>query len=168
MIQTLSTNINKEHLIGIASKIDAVLPLNRFEDSPNWSSDAINAEKVYKIQRFVQRVVEETGVSIHFEIVNFFKPVKKIFPYKMQLIKINKNIFNTDIIVDKQICQTITPLTNECKTYVIGNNQGDIVIEDLNNDDYAIASYWTEFKDPNYKQWFIGKYLKYYSDNDQL
>lgn len=162
MITELNININKEHLVGLSEKIDNVCPLNKFNDTPHWSSDLINADKVYRIQKFVQRVVEETGVLIHSQIVDLFKTNNKIFPYNMHLIKIDKNIFNTDIVIEKQICQTITPLTEECKTYVLHNNSGNIEIKDLKIKDYAIASYWTEFKDPYYKGWFIGKYLEYY------
>lgn len=162
MIQIIDTGINKDDLIGIKSKIDAVLPLNKFNDTPHWSTDFINGDKVYRIQKFVQRVFEETGVIIHSQIIDLFKPKNKVYPYNMQLIKIDRNIFNTDIFVEGQICQTITPLNENCKTYVLINRQGEVVVEDLEINDYAIASYWTTFRTPEYKSWFIGKYLKYY------
>ena len=164
MIEVLKTYIYKDHLPGLSSKIDAVCPLNKFSDKPHWSSDCIDADKVYRIQKFVQRVVEETGVQIHSQIVNFFQTKDKIFPYNIQLIKIDKKKFNTDICIDGQICQTITPLVENSNTYILHNNNGDIEIADLVIGDYAIASYWTEFKDPRYKQWIIGKYLKYYAN----
>lgn len=162
MIMELNTNINKEHLVGLSTRIDNVCPLNRFDDKPHWSLDLINADKVYRIQKFVQRVVEETGVLIHSQVIDLFQPKNKIFPYNMQLIKIDKNIFNTDIVIQEQICQTITPLTEDCKTYVLYNNSGNVEVKNLKNNDYAIATYWTEFKDPYYKPWFIGKYLERY------
>ena len=80
----------------------------------------------------------------------------------MQLIKIDRNIFDTDIIVEDQICQTITPLKEDCKTYFISNGQGKVTVPDLNIGDYAIATYWTEYRDPKYKNWFIGKYMVRY------
>jgi hypothetical protein len=85
-----------------------------------------------------------------------------VFPYNIQLIKIDKNTFSTDVIVEDQICQTITPLKNECKTYVLMNDSGYVEVEDLVHGDYAIATYWTEYRDMRYKNWFIGKYMVRY------
>jgi hypothetical protein len=162
MIKVISTPANETDLVGITSKIDAVCPLNRFGDKPHWSSDCVSADQVYRIQKFVQRVIEETGVILQGQIVELFSPIEKVFPYNIQLIKIDRNIFNTDIIVEKQLCQTITPLKEECKTYVLNNNSGDVVIDELVMGEYAIATYWAEYRDPRYKNWFIGKYMVRY------
>lgn len=162
MIQTISTPANYEHLDGIKEKIDAVCPLNKFNDIPHWSSDCVSADQVYRIHKLTQRLIEETGVIIQGQIIVLFEPDDKIFPYKMQLIKIDRNTFNTDIIVEDQICQTITPLTKPCNTYILPNDQGNISIDDLNLGEYAIATYWTKHRDLKYKNWFIGKYMERY------
>lgn len=162
MIETVRTFANGEDLIDIKEKIDKVLPLNKFNDVPNWSTDAISADQIYRIQKFVGRVVEETGVLLQSQVIDRFNNTNKVFPYMIQLIKIDRNTFSTDIIVEDQICQTITPLKNECKTYILINNSGDVVVPDLVDGDYAIASYWTEYRDLRYKNWFIGKYFQRY------
>jgi hypothetical protein len=160
--KVLDTNINKEDLVGIKDKLDKVLPLNKFEDSPHWSKDGISADQIYRIHKFVGRVVEETGVIIHGQIIDLFNKTNKIFPYRMQLIKIDKNTFGTELIVEDQICQTITPLNINRKTYVLLNESGQVEIPELVYGDYAIATYWTEYRDLKYKNWFIGKYMARY------
>ncbi len=162
MIKTLITPANEEHLINIKEKIDAVLPLNKFKDTPHWSFDCVSADQVYRIQKLVQRVIEETGVIIQGQIIDMFDLKEKVFPYNIQLIKIDSNVFSTDIIVDGQICQTITPLKNNCKTYVLINESGNVEVPDLVMGEYAIATYWSEYRDPRYKNWFIGKYMVRY------
>lgn len=162
MIKIIETPANLEDLIGITAKIDAVCPLNRFNDTPHWSSDCVSADQVYRIQKFVQRVIEETGVILQGQIIELFNPSDKVFPYNIQLIKIDRNMFNTDIIVEKQLCQTITPLTEECTTYILSNDSGDVTVPDLVMGEYAIATYWAEYRDPRYKNWFIGKYMVRY------
>ena len=162
MIKTIKTPANIEDMVGINKKIDAVCPLNRFNDKPHWSSDCISADQVYRIQKFVQRVIEETGVIIQGQVVELFDLKDKVFPYMIQLIKIDRNIFSTDIVVEKQVCQTITPLNEECDTYVLENNIGEVEISDITIGDYAIATYWAEYRDPRYKNWFIGKYMVRY------
>ena len=91
-----------------------------------------------------------------------FNNTNKVFPYKIQLIKIDKNTFNTDVIVQDQICQTITPLKNNCKTYFLLNNSGEVEVPELVVGEYAIATYWAEYRDLKYKNWFIGKYMVRY------
>lgn len=162
MIKQLFTPANKADLIDINEKLDKVLPLNKFGDEPNWSKDAISADQIYRIQKFVGRVVEETGVILQGQVIEMFNNTNKVFPYKIQLIKIDKNIFNTDIIIEDQICQTITPLKNDCITYFLINESGEVNIPELVPGDYAIAAYWTEYRDMKYKNWFIGKYMVRY------
>jgi hypothetical protein len=162
MIKVISTPANIEDLVNINEKLDKVLPLNKFEDNPHWSDDAISADQIYRIQKFVGRVVEETGVILQGQVIDMFGNTNKVFPYNIQLIKIDKNTFSTDVIVEDQICQTITPLKNECKTYVLMNDSGYVEVEDLVHGDYAIATYWTEYRDMRYKNWFIGKYMVRY------
>ena len=162
MIKVILTPANQEHIDGIKEKIDAVCPLNRFDDIPHWSSDCVSADQVYRIHKLTQRLIEETGVIIQGQMITLFEPDAKIFPYKMQLIKIDRNTFNTDIIVDDQICQTITPLTIPCNTYVLPNDHGDVTVDNLGLGEYAIATYWTKHRDPKYKNWFIGKYMERY------
>jgi hypothetical protein len=162
MIKKLFTPANTQDLIDINEKLDKVLPLNKFNDIPHWSNDAISADQIYRIQKFVGRVVEETGVILQGQVIDMFNNTNKVFPYKIQLIKIDKNIFNTDIIVENQICQTITPLKNECYTYFLINNSGNVEASELVLGDYAIATYWAEYRDMKYKNWFIGKYMVRY------
>jgi hypothetical protein len=162
VIRSIFTPANVTDLVDINEKLDKVLPLNKFNDEPNWSEDAISADQIYRIQKFVGRVVEETGVILQGQIIDMFHNTNKVFPYKIQLIKIDRNLFNTDIIVEDQICQTITPLKNECRTYVLTNNSGDQEISELVIGNYAIATYWTEYRDMKYKNWFIGKYMVRY------
>lgn len=162
MIHILTTSAKTEDLVGIKEKIDSVCPLNRFQDKPYWSSDCVSADQVYRIHKFVQRVIEETGVLIQDQVVNLFKLNTRAFPYNIQLIKIDRKTFNSDAVVEDQICQTITPLTEDCKTYIITNDIGKITIDELTIGDYAIATYWTEHRDPRYKNWFIGKYMVRY------
>lgn len=162
MISVIDTPVNKEHLFGIKEKIDSVLPLNKFGDVPHWSSDCISGDQVYRIQKLTQRVIEETGVIIQGQIIETFNVQDKLFPYRIQLIKIDRKTFNTNIVVEKQICQTITPLRSNCKTYILNNNVGDVIVEDLVLGEYAIATYWTEYRDMRYKNWFIGKYMERY------
>jgi hypothetical protein len=161
MIEIL-TPANEEHLLGMKEKLDTVSPLNRFNDQPHWSSDCVSADQVYRIQKLAQRLIEETGVIIQGQIVEMFDVKNKLFPYNIQLIKIDRNTFSTDIIVESQICQTITPLVNNCRTYVLLNNEGIVELPDLTIGDYAIATYWTEYRDLRYKNWFIGKYMERY------
>ena len=106
--------------------------------------------------------MKEAGVNIHRAVIDYFNLKDKIYPYRMQLIKIDNNCINTNIAVEDQICQTITPLKTNSKTFIVHNNNGTILIPDLEIGDYAIASYWSKYRDPGYKNWFIGKYLKYY------
>lgn len=146
----------------VNEKIESVCPLNRFNDVKVWSNNFINAENVYRIQKFAQKVVEETGVLVHKMLIENLSLNKKIYPYNIQLIQIDNYIFNTDIIIENQICQTITPLTKYLKTYIIGNNNGDIEIPEIEIGMYAVASYWTEYKDPKYKNWFLGKHMEIY------
>lgn len=162
MIKVIDTPANQEHLDGIKEKIDDVLPLNKFNDAPHWSSDCVSADQVYRIHKLAQRLIEETGVIIQGQITDLFDFKEKLFPYKIQLIKIDRNTFNTDIIVDEQVCQTITPLKINCKTYVLYNNSGDVSIDNLALGEYAIATYWTGYRDMKYKNWFIGKYMERY------
>lgn len=162
MIKILSTPAKVEDLIDISEKLDKVLPLNKFGDVPHWSNDAISADQIYRIQKFVGRVVEETGVILQGQVINMFNNTNKVFPYKIQLIKIDKNTFNTDVIVQDQICQTITPLKNDCKTYFLLNNSGEVEVPELVVGEYAIATYWAEYRDLKYKNWFIGKYMVRY------
>lgn len=162
MIKKIKTPANHADLLEINDRLDKVCPLNRFDDSPNWSLDAISADQIYRIQKFIGRVVEETGVILQGQVIEMFKNTEKVFPYKMQLIKIDKNIFNTNIVVQDQVCQTITPLKNECYTYVLVNNSNDVEVTELIHGDYAIATYWTEYRDLKYKNWFIGKYMERY------
>jgi hypothetical protein len=162
MIEYMDTPANKDHIIGIKEKLDALCPLNRFGDSPHWSSDCVSADQVYRIHKLTQRLIEETGVIIQEQVTDLFNAETKVLPYNIQLIKIDRNIFNTDIVTEGQICQTITPITEDCKTYVLRNNSGDVQIGDLALGDYAIATYWTEHRDKRYKNWFIGKYMVRY------
>lgn len=162
MIEYIDVAINNEDLIGLDDKINNVLPLNKFDDPPIWSSDLIYADKVYRIQKFVQRVVEETGTNIHESVIKHFGLKDKIYPYRMQLIYVDRDYVDTDIVIEDQICQTITPLKNNSKTFVIFNNNGRVSIPEIEIGSYAIASYWTFYRDPGYKNWFLGKYLKYY------
>lgn len=162
MIKKIFTPANVEDLVSINEKLDKVLPLNKFEDKPNWSEDAISADQIYRIQKFVGRVVEETGVILQGQVIEMFHNTNKVFPYMIQLIRIDRTSFNTDIVVQDQICQTITPLKNECNTYVLFNNSGNVEVPDLVPGDYAIATYWTEYRDMKYKNWFIGKYMVRY------
>lgn len=162
MIECIDTPANKDHILDIKGKLDALCPLNRFGDTPHWSSDCVSADQVYRIHKLTQRLIEETGVIIQGQITDLFNTEKKVLPYNIQLIKIDRDIFNTDIITDGQICQTITPITEDCKTYVLGNNSGNVQIGDLVLGDYAIATYWAEHRDKRYKNWFIGKYMVRY------
>ena len=162
MIEVLQTPANIEHLTGIKDKIDAIAPLNKFNDTPHWSSDCVSADQVYRIQKLAQSLIEETGVIIQGQIIELFDVKNKLFPYNIQLIKIDRNVFSTDVIVEDQVCQTITPLTVDCQTYVLHNNSGDVTLPDLVDGDYAIATYWTEYRDLRYKNWFIGKYMERY------
>lgn len=162
MIRYMDTPANKEHILGIKEKLDATGLLNRFEDTPHWSSDCVSADQVYRIHKLAQRLIEETGVIIQEQVTELFSVETKVLPYKIQLIKIDRINFNTDVIVDGQICQTITPITEDCKTYILENNSGDVTIDELVLGDYAIATYWTDYRDKRYKNWFIGKYLSRY------
>lgn len=162
MTISLSTPANKEHLFNITTKLDNISPLNRFGSLPHWSSDCIDADQVYRIQKLTQRLIEETGVILQDQITDMFEVSGKLFPYNMQLIKIDRNTFNTDIIVQDQVCQTITQLVEDCKTYVLENKAGDVTIDKLVMGDYALATYWTNYRDPKYKNWFIGKYMERY------
>ena len=156
----MDTKLDLNLISGLDEKLNLVLPLNRFDHSPIWSSDCINAEEVYRIHRLSQRVVEEAGWEVQKNIAAEFGLSHSIFPYKMQLIKIDSKIFNSGIHIKDQICQTITPLTEKCKTYIIENSNKDIEIPELELGTYAVASYWTHFMEPSYTKWFINKYLK--------
>ena len=149
-------------LIEIHKKIETVSPLNKFNDTEIWSSNFIDADKVYRIHKFVQKVVEESGVLVHKLLIEKLLLSNKIYPYNIQLIQIDKSTINTDIVVDNQICQTITPLNKYLKTYIIYNDNGVIDIPDIEIGEYALASYWTETKDPKYKNWFLGKHMEIY------
>ncbi len=162
MIKNIDTPANKDHILGIKEKLDALCPLNRFEDTPHWSSDCVSADQVYRIHKLAQRLIEETGVIIQGQITELFKLETKVLPYNIQLIKIDRNTFDTNVIVEGQICQTITPIVEDCKTYILENNSGDATIEELVLGDYAIATYWTDYRDKRYKNWFIGKYMVRY------
>jgi len=162
MIKKLFTPANAQDLVDINEKLDKVLPLNKFNDIPHWSNDAISADQIYRIQKFIGRVVEETGVILQGQVIDIFNNTNKVFTYKIQIIKIDRKVFSTNVIIEDQICQTITPLKNECKTYVLENNSGDQEVADLVIGDYAIATYWTEYRDMKYKNWFIGKYMVRY------
>jgi hypothetical protein len=162
MIKIFDTPANVEDLFEINEKLDKVLPLNKFNDTPYWSTDAISADQIYRIQKFVGRVVEETGVILQGQVIGMFNNANRVFPYRMQLIKIDRNSFNTETIVQDQICQTITPLKNYCNTYLLMNDSGKVEIPELVVGDYAIATYWTEYRDLKYKNWFIGKYMVRY------
>lgn len=163
MIRVVKTALDINLISGLDKKLDSILPLNRFDNGSIWASDCINAEQVYRIHRLSQRIVEEAGWAVQKNIANEFGLEEKIFPYKMQLIKIDTKIFNTDLYVKDQICQTITPLTANCKTYILENSSKSVEIPELEIGEYALASYWTNFKDPEYPRWFIGKYLARYA-----
>jgi hypothetical protein len=168
MIKSIVTDANSQDLVGITERIDSACPLNRFNYEQHWSTDCVRADHVYRIDRFVQRVIEETGPIVQGQIIDLFEVTDKVFPYKIQLIKIDKNTFNTDIVVDGQICQTITQLKEECITYILPNNIGNVSISDLVFGEYAIASYWTNFKDPEYPRWFMSKYLRHYDTKKSI
>ena len=154
-------NLNND-LIEIHKKIETVSPLNKFSDTEIWSNNFIDADKVYRIHKFAQKVVEESGVLIHKLLIKKLLLENKIYPYNIQLIQIDKSIINTDIVVENQICQTITPLNRYLKTYIIDNNNGDIEIPEIEIGEYAVAAYWTEYRDPKYKNWFLGKHMEIY------
>ena len=164
MIKTVKTQLDLSLISGLDEKLGLILPLNRFGHIPIWSSDCINAEEVYRIHRLSQRIVEEAGWAVQKNIAAEFSLSDSIFPYKMQLIKIDSKIFNSGIHVKDQICQTITPLTENCKTYIIENSDEDIEISELEMGTYAVASYWTHFMEPSYTKWFINKYLRTFSE----
>lgn len=160
MTKVVKTKLDLSLISGLSKTLDSILPLNRFEHDNIWSSDCINAEQVYRIHRLSQRIVEEAGWAVQKNIANEFGLEENIFPYKMQLIKIDTKTFNANVHVEDQICQTITPLTEDSITYIIENSNEDIEIPELQIGDYAVASYWTHFKEPSYTKWFINKYMK--------
>lgn len=168
MIRVVTTKLDLSLIAGLDEKLDLALPLNKFGHSPIWSSDCINAEEVYRVHRFSQRIVEEAGWEVQKNIAAEFGLNNNIFPYKMQLIKIDTKIFNSGIHVKDQICQTITPLTESCKTYIIENSDEDVEVSELDLGTYAVASYWTNFMEPSYTKWFINKYQKTFAKREPV
>ena len=148
-------------LPNIISKVKRWKEFNKLDI---WSDEYIDAEQIYKVDRFVQRVVEETGLLTQDIVSSHFKSSDTVFPDFMQLIKVKKYNNVHEISHDGKICQSLTMLTGKLVGNVYLYDLEDMQVEDELVGSYAIASYWTYVRNPEYKKWFISKYLRLYHE----